>query len=274
MHPTDKLSLTWEDFQENTIRSFKDLRKKSNFSDVTLACQDGEEMYAHKLILSASSAFFDNILNRNTHPHPIIYMRGMRSDDLTKIVDFMYFGEASIDQDNLASFLGIAEDLKIRGLMGGLGASDGEQKFDITKSEQKNVPISTKETEILIQNIKTENKSKSDTEKTVETKISFPGHFQELDEKINSLMSMGNASLAEGRKVHRCIVCGKEGKISNIKQHIEAVHIGGISAPCEMCQKTYRSRAVLRKHMTKKHAETNIERQSNTHFDQVEGMNK
>ena len=80
-------------------------------------------------------------------------------------------------------------------------------------------------------------------------------------------MSIGNTLLADGRKFHRCNVCGKEGKLSNIKQHIEAVYIDGISAPCEMCQKTYRSRAILKKHITnKKHAKSNIERKSNKLF--------
>ena len=157
MNRTDKFCLKWEDFQENTITSFKVLREKHYFSDVTLACEDGEQINAHKLILSASSAFFDNILIENTHAHPIIYMKGVTSNKLTKIIDFMYFGEANIFKENLASFLGIAEDLKIKGLMGGSGVSDGEQKFGITKPEQKNVHTSTKENEILTQNIKTEN---------------------------------------------------------------------------------------------------------------------
>ena len=254
MNPTDLVCLKWN-FQENTSTSFRGLRENPNFSDVTLACEDREEINAHKLILSASSAFFDNLLIRNPHAHPIIYMRGVTSDELTKIVDFIYFGEVNIFQENLTSFLRIAEELKIKGLMGGLETSDGEKKFDITKRDQTNA-ISRKETETLTQHIKKENENKSDTEKTVNPKISFSGHLQELDDKISSLVSMENLLLVDGRKIYTCIVCGKEGKISNIKQHIEAAHIDGISAPCKMCKKTYRSRAVLNKHITRKHGKT------------------
>ena len=101
MNPTDKLCLKWEDFHENTTTSFRSLRKTQDFFDVTLACEDGEQIKAHKVILSASSAFFHNILMRNTHAHPIIYMRGITSDELAEIVDFMYFGQANIYQENL-----------------------------------------------------------------------------------------------------------------------------------------------------------------------------
>ena len=128
----------------------------------------------------------------------------------------------------------------IKGLMGSLAASDCKQKFDITKHNQKNMHTSTKETELLTQNVKTENENQSNTEATVETKEYFSGSFQELNDKVNSLMRIGNKFLPYGRKVHTCNVCGKEGKGSNIKQHIEAVHIDGISVPCEMCTKTFR----------------------------------
>ena len=239
MNQTDKLCLKWEDFQENTTTSFRSLRETQDFSDVTLVCEDGEQIKAHKAIMSASSAFFHNTLIRNTHAHPIIYMRGVTADELTEIVDFMYFGEARIYQEKLANFLGVAEELKIKGLMGSLAASDGKLKFDITKQTQRYMHTSTKETGILTQNVKTENENISDTEETIETKESFSGNLQELNDKVNSLMRIGNKLLPYGRKVHICNVCGKEGKGSNIKQHIEAVHIDGISAPCEICEKTY-----------------------------------
>ena len=43
-------------------------------------------------------------------------MKGMKCDDLTAIVDFLYFGEANVYQENLGSFLAIAEELYLKGL--------------------------------------------------------------------------------------------------------------------------------------------------------------
>jgi len=33
---------------------------------------------AHKVILASSSPFFLNLLRRNKHPHPLIYMGGLK----------------------------------------------------------------------------------------------------------------------------------------------------------------------------------------------------
>ena len=109
---SEKLCLKWNDFQENVNKAFGRLRNETEFVDVTLACEDGQQVEAHKVILTASSPFFDNLLKKNRHPHPLIYMKGVKFEDLLAIVDFLYCGEANVYQENLDSFLRIAEDLK------------------------------------------------------------------------------------------------------------------------------------------------------------------
>ena len=113
---SEKLCLKWNDFQNNTSTAFGSLRNDSEFSDVTLACEGGNQVEAHKVILVASSPFFHNLLRRNKHPHPLIYMRGVRSDDVVAILDFLYFGEANVYQENIDAFLALAEELELKGL--------------------------------------------------------------------------------------------------------------------------------------------------------------
>ena len=88
------------------------------FPDVTLVWEDSQQMEAHKVVLSISSPLFQNLLKGNRHKHPLIYMRGMKSEDLIAIVDFLYYGEANVFQENLDSFLATAEELKLKGLTG------------------------------------------------------------------------------------------------------------------------------------------------------------
>ena len=114
--PNDKLCLNWKSFQENINSSFRELRSDNDFSDVTLACEDGFQVSGHKVIFASSSPFFKNVLKLNKNPHPLIYMRGVKSEDLVAIVDFLYFGEAEIEQSNLDDFLALAEELNISGL--------------------------------------------------------------------------------------------------------------------------------------------------------------
>ena len=114
----EKLCLQWNNFSENASSAFGVLRADKEFTDVTLACEDGQQVEAHKVVLIASSPLFTNILKRNKHPHPLIYMRGLKSENVMAMVDFFYHGEANIDQENLDTFLALAEELQLKGLRG------------------------------------------------------------------------------------------------------------------------------------------------------------
>ena len=125
----EKLCLQWNDFKENVNSAFGDLRQDKEFTDVTLVCEDGQQVEAHKLVLIASSPFFQNILRKNKHPRPLIYMRGIRFENLLAMADFFYHGEANVYQENLDSFLVLAEELQLKGLRG-----------NQTETETQNLP--------------------------------------------------------------------------------------------------------------------------------------
>ena len=112
-----KLRLQWNDFKDFSS-AVGDLRQGQDFTDVTLACEDGQQVEAHKVVLVASSPFFLDILKRNKHPHPLIFMRGVRIENLMAMVDFFYHGEANVHQENLESFLVLAGELQLKGLKG------------------------------------------------------------------------------------------------------------------------------------------------------------
>ena len=112
---SEKFCLKWNDFETNISKGFQDLRNDKDFFDVTLACED-DQISAHKVILSACSSFFRTILLKSSHPHPLLYMKGVRFTDLESVLDFMYHGEVNIAQDDLNNFLAVAEDLRVKGL--------------------------------------------------------------------------------------------------------------------------------------------------------------
>ena len=113
----EKLCLKWNDFQGLVQVSFGELRTDTDFTDVTLACED-QSIKAHKVVLSACSPFFKKLLKTHAHPQPLIYMKGMNSSSLTAIIDFLYLGEANIFQEELDNFLALAEELQLKGLEG------------------------------------------------------------------------------------------------------------------------------------------------------------
>ena len=89
---SEKLLLKWNDFQENLNTGLVSLKGDEELSDVTLACEDGRKFETHNVILATSSPFFHNLLRTNKHKHPLIYVRGIKSEDLCAIIDFLYLG--------------------------------------------------------------------------------------------------------------------------------------------------------------------------------------
>ena len=254
---SEKLCLQWNDFKENVTSAFGNIREDNDFADVTLACEDGEQLEAHKVILASSSPVFQNILKRHKHAHPLIYMRSMKSEDLVAILDFLYCGEANVDQENLESFLAIAEELQLKGLMGKSHKSQND------KVEIEEIPESRKTKKHEFRNPKFSEPyqaQKTGTEYdtgvgTVALANTFSGDLQEIENQTNSMMEKISKKI-NGKQLYKCTLCGKESEHkTNIKNHIEAKHLEGISIPCDLCEKTFRSRNSLanHKHVYHKH---------------------
>ena len=119
MDNTEKISVKWDDFDRNIKSSFTLLRNAIEFSDVTLACEDGKQFLVHKAVLASQSPFFLNLLKRNQHPHPLIYMRGVNAENLVSIVDLLYHGETKIQRENLPGCLSLAEEIQLDGFTTG-----------------------------------------------------------------------------------------------------------------------------------------------------------
>jgi len=115
MSSSEKFCLRWNDFESNISVAFRELREEKDFFDVTLACDDSQ-IQAHKVILSACSPFFRNVLRRNPHQHPLLYLKGVKYSELMSVLNFMYMGEVNVAQEELNSFLSVAEDLRVKGL--------------------------------------------------------------------------------------------------------------------------------------------------------------
>ena len=210
------------------------LQKEEDFYDVTLVSEDQTQIKAHKVVLSACSPFFKNILKKNLHQHPLLYLDGISSSHLQLITDYIYHGEVQVCQNEIDGFLEIAQKLKVSGL-------DQAGKFENkTFTEHHDFNDTNKETfEIDSKFIVTQ--SKSDSMRQFSNFAISITDMNELDDKIAELTGFQDG-------LYFCKSCGKtfKGKI-NITRHVE-VHIEGISLPCQDCGKEFRSRYGLQRH--------------------------
>lgn len=68
------------------------------------------------MVLSACSPYFQALFVNHPEKHPIVILKDITFADMKSLLDFMYRGEVSVDQERLTAFLRVAESLRIKGL--------------------------------------------------------------------------------------------------------------------------------------------------------------
>eukprot|EP00092_Neocalanus_flemingeri_P049651 GFUD01057143.1.p1 GENE.GFUD01057143.1~~GFUD01057143.1.p1 ORF type:complete len:138 (-),score=50.44 GFUD01057143.1:145-525(-) len=111
----DLFHLENSSFSSSLTSSLSSLLATSSLCDCSLICSDGQ-LSAHKVILAATSSFFSSVFSLHHHNHPLIYLRGIKTDQMQAVLGYIYSGGTQVAEEDLASFLAVAEDLKIDGL--------------------------------------------------------------------------------------------------------------------------------------------------------------
>ena len=114
---TSKVLIKWNDFNSSIPTSYPSLREERDFLDITLVSDDELKFDAHKVVLSASSTFFRNMLRRTSkNVNTLLFLNGVKSSDLQLVLDFVYNGEVKLHQESIPSFLEATSKLRISGL--------------------------------------------------------------------------------------------------------------------------------------------------------------
>ncbi|XP_076058407.1 uncharacterized protein LOC143035073 isoform X5 [Oratosquilla oratoria] len=111
----EEFLLKWNNHQTNFVDVFRELLGQSSFIDVSLVC-GGEVFPAHKVILAACSPLLHNLFKENPCQHPVVILNDVPARDMKAMMKFIYQGEVSVSQTELASFLKTADNLQIKGL--------------------------------------------------------------------------------------------------------------------------------------------------------------
>ena len=258
---SEKFALKWNDFQSNWSSSLSELRKETDFSDVTLISEDKVKFSAHRILLSSCSNMFKFILKENNHANPLLYLGGVSSQNIGFILDYIYYGEVNIYQEELDSFLDSAEKLEISGLIGG-----NDESIDTRDEDQNLVSKMTKmsnKEEVLISDDTSSslvNTTDSDVVKqkrqcsrapTDDVTRIYVGNMtpEEVEAKTKELYEKIDG-------VWTCLHCGKTAaKACNIMFHVET-HMDGLCYTCSICCKDFRSKNILKLYKQRSHSKS------------------
>ena len=243
--PLENVCLKWSDFQQNIGASYQQIRTSEEFSDVTLVAEDGQQIEAHRIVLAACSQFFSTVIRGNKYTHPIIYMRGLRAKDLLAIVDFIYYGEANIQQENLEKFLALGEELKLKGL------STNLNEAAVMLTQPPRAPFQDYSEQSI--QVKQDPNGSSDyiiescTVDEEEVKI------EDIAAKIDAMINEKKKQVEDGKLEmgFKCEVCGINcSTIYNLKVHMMR-HKRVKSTSCRKCLLDFKDADLLRNHKIK-----------------------
>ena len=300
---TSKVLIKWNDFNSSIPTSYPSLREERDFLDITLVSDDELKFDAHKVVLSASSTFFRNMLRGTSkNVNTLLFLNGVKSSDLQLVLDFVYNGEVKLHQASIPSFLEATSKLRISGLsepipgeesapthsMDGSDLTDFQEFLTNDKIESSEV---NENLEDRIDKIADEMKLdyvipgsenmdemldpsqiKDENVKPEFSKAQPNQHPPPLiiyDFKGNTDIELLDSKIAEYAvklegKRYKCGVCGRPNRDrSGIGHHIET-HFAGLSFTCELCEKEFKSREAIRKHK-QRHVNGGIKRPFNVY---------
>ena len=115
-----------------------EIRQAGQLLDVTLVSEDGTAVEAHKLVLSAYSSVFRRMLAQYHHPpqvscresssfvcdaqlavnafQSLVFLPGVSSQHISWLLEFLYTGQTSVDQQQVSAFLRMAKQFDIKDL--------------------------------------------------------------------------------------------------------------------------------------------------------------
>jgi len=276
MESSDTFYLKWDEFEANFKSNYKQLRQEEDFCDVTLVSDDDKHIEAHKLVLASASSCFRDIIKKTKQVHPLLYLRGVKSLELTQMLDFIYHGEVKVPQADLQKFLEVAQDFGVTGLMDNFVSMPDSGSDRRNTKIKKQVKQEVQETylpepypfnlDFINDNIQFDDIIGEEIIGEVQANEEVISSVVELDEGNlvlnNSNLVFDNSAAKDeiDEKVEDmifsesgCWGCKKCGKVMKKKQHIKnhaESHLEGYSHPCPICGKSSKTRNALQNHIS------------------------
>jgi len=278
MSSDEAFCLKWNDFQDSISSSLGELYQASDLQDVTLQCGQ-ESLQCHRLVLAACSTWFRQIFKtlNSSNRHPVIVLWETAARDMGLLLDFMYNGVVNVKQENLNSFLALAERLSVRGLSqndsennkssvphsASSSQSTSQNSQKVSTNRVSSAPAQSLQVEDVNEvdlgvNIVKQEHVKEDYQ--LEQDAYDDNYYEEPDNyeepgtvAMNVDQSSGMLNNKErGTNRGYCIICDRY--YGNLYQHNEDKHnVNKQRIPCPFCPKTFASVNSMRVHKSLNH---------------------
>ena len=259
----DKYSIGWSTFHNHLFETNTDLFQHKDFTDVTLVSDDLLITNAHKFVLSSSSTIFKKLLSIDCGQKPIIFLKGVSSQDLESILQFIYLGETHVDMDRVNSFLVSAKNLAIKKITGddinpadfNLEAFHNSQLFkkevveeNIEVSIHQNIDMTGKESQEM------EHETVNNCDQNSLSNDVTGKRFLE-SKKTDNTRSQETSKEPRNRDFS-CQECPYQALTRNsLRIHVKSIHLLE-RHPCTQCTYQATQKANLNRHMKMNHADS------------------
>ena len=225
----EKLSLSWPPWHthaDHLKEMLRNMKTDDTFTDVTLVCDDGRKIRAHKVVLGASSPVMKKMLtNADTS---IIDLEGMAFEEINSILQFIYLGEATLFQERMQEFLDAAQKLKVKELY-----REPKMEFDMNNALS----------------------NEYDMKNYDDSKMLVPKYACNFCNEIftnRSELTPHITSMHGGIK-YACNQCGHQAtRQKNLTRHIQRVH-EGVKFACNHCDQQFTQQGHLTTHIQSVH---------------------
>lgn len=265
-------SLAWQSFSEHFQVLFRELYEDQQYSDVTLVTGDQTQFKAHKIVLSAASSVLKTIIDGNPTENPLIYLRGIGSQELESILHFIYLGEATFSYEKIEEFIRVAQDLEVKEIANGMETSDGldqEKQATDERSDSRKLISDSSEKEPPDEGKKNypcnQCEYKASTERGLMRHTEFVHQDLEVKEIKNGMKTSDGKGLDQEEQridfsekepvvkeklTYLCDQCEYKGSVSPsaLQRHIEFVHQGR-RFQCDECDYQVVSKSLLKAHV-------------------------
>ena len=240
----EKYSLSWESYSDHLKSMMREMMMNEDYSDVTLVTEDKKEIKANINILCAVSPVFKEILKKGKNSSTLMYLRGIQHSEMESIMQFIYYGEATLYEDRIDELLGVAKSLEIKELCRAKGGTidSSEDKPALSDQGQPN-ENSVKQTSYDIDQaspskegcgVRKENEQ-DQSQKTFSCPSGSRNQKRSVQEGIKSIK-------------HACDQCDQHfSQQCNLTRHKLSVH-EGVRFKCDHCDYQATQKSWLKKH--------------------------